>query len=91
MCNIAVRPLPKKNPKVKSYFQLHTPEGSSNKFVKHAYQLLTATCCPKGAVLIHYIGDENCTTEFPHGNASNSIATQPKNCALFHKTMKLST
>ena len=67
--NSGVRSLPKKNPKVKkSYFQLHTPEGPSNEFVKHAYQLLTDST--KGAVLIHYMGDETCAIEFAHGNAS---------------------
>ena len=68
-CNSGVRLLPKKSPKLKkSYFQLHTPEGPSNGFVKHAYKLLTD--CNKGAILIHYMGDENCSIEFAHGNTS---------------------
>jgi len=87
-CNCAVRPLPKKNLKVKkSYFQLHTPEGPSNGFVKHAYQLLTD--CTKGAVLIHYMGDENCAIEFAHGNASKELS-RPYNrtCPSIIQSMK---
>jgi len=67
------RILPKKNPKLKkSYFQLHTPEGPSNRFIKHAYQLVS-TDCTEGAALIHYMGDDDCTTEFPHGNSSEEL------------------
>jgi len=76
----------KKNHQVKkSYFQLHTPEGSSNEFVKHAYQLLTD--CTKGAVFIHYM--ETCAIEFAHGNANKElIRPYKRTCPLVIQSMK---
>ena len=49
----------------KSYFQIDTPEGPTDKFIKHAYQLVNST---NNAVLIHYLGDDYYVVDFPHGD-----------------------
>ena len=48
----------------KSYFQLHTPNGPSKEFTRHAYELVPSN----GITLIHYIGNEKAVVAFPHGN-----------------------
>ena len=69
--NQGVHLLPKKNPTVrKSYFQIDTPEGPTDKFIKHAYQLVNATGFSKDVVWIHYLGDDSYAIDFPHGNSS---------------------
>ena len=59
--------IPKKEPlQKKSYFQLHTPDGPSKEFIRHAYQLLSTNS--SGLTLIHYVGNEKAAVDFPHGN-----------------------
>ena len=69
--NQGVRSLPKKNPLVrKSYFQVHTPDGPSKEFTRHAYQLLPPNS--SSITLVHYIGNENAAVDFPHGNQKHN-------------------
>ena len=60
---------PKQSLKSKNHFHLETPDGITTQFIKHVYKLITSN---NNAVLIHYIGDESCAVDFPHGirNAS---------------------
>ena len=63
--------LPRKDPKVqKSYFQIDTPDGPSNEFVKHAYELLPPNHS-SSTVLVHYMGDERAAVKYSHGNAKS--------------------
>ena len=87
--NQGVHLLPK-NPTVrKSYFQIDTPEGPTDKFIKHAYQLVNATGFSKDAVLIHYLGDDSYAVDFPHGNSSGE-AQRPhsRTCPSVMKSLK---
>ena len=64
--NNGVTALPIKNPVLKkSYFVLDTPNDPSKSFQGHAYQLIDS----KEIILIHYIGNEECISNFPHRNA----------------------
>ena len=45
----------------KSYFQIDSPEGPTDKFIKQVYQLVNST---KDAVLIHYLGDDDYVVNF---------------------------
>ena len=67
--NQGVRSLPKKDPTMrKSYFQLHTPDGPSKEFTRHAYELIPYN----GTTLIHYVGNEKAVVAFPHGNVKKN-------------------
>lgn len=74
----------------KSYFVLDTPNGPSKSFQRHAYQLIDS----KAVTLIHYIGNEECVSKFPHRNANTStpfVRTCPsylKKCAAECKEKK---
>ena len=49
------------------YFSMDTPSGPSKEFQRHAYQLLDDSTL----TLVHYIGDEKATIDFPHRNATS--------------------
>ena len=67
--NQGVRSLPKKDPTMrKSYFQLHTPDGPSKEFTRHAYELIPYN----GTTLIHYVENEKAVAAFPHGNVKKN-------------------
>ena len=73
----------------KSYFQIDTPEGPTDKFIKHAYQLVNSTDFSKDAVLIHYLGDDNYAVNFPHGNSSEeSQRPYSRTCLSVMKSLK---
>ena len=73
----------------KSYFQIDTPKGPTDKFIKHAYQLVNATGFTKDAVLIHYLGDERCAVDFAHGNCSGeSQRPHSRTCPSVMKSIK---
>ena len=75
--NQGVRKLPKKSPKVKkTYFQVDNPKGASSEFCRHAYELVPYN----NFVLIHYLGDENAATDFPHGNRKHDSRKHVRTC-----------
>lgn len=80
--------MPKTQPQVKkSYFHLETPNGITTQFTKHAYKLITSS---NNAVLIHYLGDESCATDFPHGNSANSSRAYIRTCPSVIKSLQQS-
>ena len=85
--NQGVHLLPKKNPNIKkSYFQIDTTEGPTNKFIKHAYQLINST---RNAVLIHHLGEDGYATDFPHGNSrGESQRPHSRTCPLLMNSLK---
>ena len=54
------------------YFAIQTPNGTSNSFQKHAYQLID----DKSATFIHYVGDEKEAVDFHHGNSTKNKKNQ---------------
>lgn len=69
--NQGVQKLPRTLPTVKkTYFHVATESGSSNSFVKHCYQRLS----PDNIVVIHYLGDDTCVGDQPHGNSKREEA-----------------
>lgn len=56
---------------------MHTSEGISTNFTRHAYQLL---CEPNGVILVHYMGDEKAAQDFPHGNSKYNENSFVRTC-----------
>ena len=48
-----------------------TPQGKNLGFKRNSYRLLG---CEKGCVLLHYIGDYNIGSQYPHGNSKGENA-----------------
>ena len=86
--NQGVHKLPKTDPQVKkSYFRISLPDGPSNVFIKHAYNLLPPS--DNMTTVIHYLGDEKAAVPFPHGNATtNSQRSYVRTCPSVLKTLE---
>ena len=48
-----------------------TPQGKNLGFKRNAYRLLD---CEKGCALLHYMGDHNIGSQYPHGNSKSENA-----------------
>ena len=59
----------KKTTFLKIHFSPTTPHGTTNGFQKCVYKP-NADIHAKGVVLLHYLGDYEIATDFPHGKAS---------------------
>ena len=69
--------LPAKSPKLnKFYFHIDTPKGTNKGFAKHAYQIINEN---NNLTLVHYIGDDSLSEDFPHRSAK---ATRSYFCTL---------
>ena len=75
--NQGVHNLPKRDPTVqKSYFQISTPHGPSQDFVRHSYELIPSN----HFTLIQYLGDDSTASNFPHGNTKNHTRHHVRTC-----------
>ncbi len=70
--------LPRKEPKLrKLYFLADTPSGPTKDFQRHAYQLLDNN---KSLTVVHYVGDEAATINFPHRSAKEQDRNFTRTC-----------
>ena len=63
----------------KTYFILKTSTGTSNKFKRHAYQLLNAS---KPFLLIQYLGNHECAIQYPPKNLKSGSHPHIRTCPL---------
>lgn len=68
----------------KSYHLIDTPNSPSKDFQRHAYQLPGN----KDITVIHYLGNEDVASNFPHHNAKHSTSTYVRTCPSYVKTLK---
>ena len=68
----------------KLYHVIDTPNGPSKDFQRHAYQLPDN----KDITVVHYLGDENVASNFPHRNAKHSTTMYVRTCPSYLKSLE---